>query len=1079
MLCSVTFGAVGIWQKPLWLGRLPAAATEGCNLDPRGAMAMTTIVPHNRSQQCHDDDDDVMWGDRCPHVRVRWPDLVGVTMQQRVTQLYCLTESIWVPAAVETVDGFSRKRSAEKVGILNVRAGPWVVPRDEIDITAYADKASKTTKAVALQRYNLLHWATLYEGLQAAVGDEGNAGNSVVEASLRDGPQNCKVFHKRTPAYVQEYLADVGNDTDDEQSSRTALQVSMSHDSVESTFFQEKKLYEWSVASLGQRQYAEKGFEVAESMFVNRWRSSHQYDQSLSAYKEAKHKVNVLPSGTRVWDAVWEQSQASVDWMHPAINGKHWNVIDNFVHCMKLVKKGFPGYAVDLFLLSLSRIPTAVAGVSTFLPQGLDTSKLHCLTELHVENLLLPMEGSTALKDVQAARVEASAEKKAHKRRRTVALEEGPGLDPARTMVWLGDLTNFFDCCSSKLRCDADAINSMKYISIYATSTGSVCLYSQPNGQKQTVITKWSILRKIRKKGAYRRSQLQPRPTDPDFNVGETLDAAPIQEDVHVPSEDMVPDYLPVVGGTVAHLKKHPPDDEESWKTMVAQGVGAVVMSSMAKIYSNKDCSPGAASKYVVEAAADFALALLPFNVDVDFEKLLRAIKDMKSDVPEACQQRVIFQEKGFLKPKSMRWNLAIRVVCEMGQVRTPSGAQVIGNEVIKVLEVCKDSFKFCSGAQDEEPRVVGAEATYNLTFHDALDKLYGAVLTFDLQDEGQQEKCNFSVPKSHDMFPEQKQAVLNEIVKCWEATYPGFNIVKLAGRCVKGEASPADVMEVGLRLSMPAPPAGAGAGGAAAAASSGDLPAEVTCEDDEDKTYYVDQWFKKACEAEVGIEKEVELKPPGAGAVASPPFSAVFLRHLINQVQEKLFPLHLDPKLQGVGLEKLVLEQKAHSSSTAMVIKQSEPGDVQLNFRGSVVEYEETRGLSESSLLHLGSSNGVSLFLNGSRFQNFERSDFNLAWLVKVAPDKKADDSSSHAPEVKKRKSNKKEAPPVITHKLAFESVEFDLVDPRTKQVYAFSFKKPLLVPNPDLTDDQKIGELLREKAAGVGDVIARKMPK
>ncbi|CAK0886266.1 unnamed protein product [Prorocentrum cordatum] len=308
-------------------------------------------------------------------------------------------------------------------------------------------------------------------------------------------------------------------------------------------------------------------------------------------------------------------------------------------------------------------------------------------------------------------------------------------------------------------------------------------------------------------------------------------------------------------------------------------------------------------------------------------------------------------------------------------------------------------------------------------------------------------------------MFPEQKQAVLNEIVKCGGDTCPDIDIVKLAGRCVKGEASPADVME-GLRLSMSAPPAGAGAGGAAAAASSGDLPAEVTFEDDEDKTYYVDQWFKKAREAEAGIEKEVELEPPGAGA-------------------EKLFPLHLDPKLQGVSLEKLVLEQKARSSSTAMAIKQKEPGDAQLNFRGSVVEYEETRGLSESSLLHLGSSNGVSLFLYGSRFQNFERGDFNLAWLAKVAPDKKADDSSSHAPEVKKRESNKKEAPPVITHKLAFESVEFDLVGPRTKQVYAFSFKKPLLAPNPDLTDDQKIGELLREKAAGVGDVIAKKMPK
>eukprot|EP00959_Pyramimonas_sp_CCMP1952_P062255 1301578-Pyramimonas_sp.AAC.1 len=63
--------------------------------------------------------------------------------------------------------------------------------------------------------------------------------------------------------------------------------------------------------------------------------------------------------------------------MHPAINGKHCKVIGKFVHCMQLVKKGFPGYAVNLFMLALPRIPIAAAGVSTFLPQGLGASKLH------------------------------------------------------------------------------------------------------------------------------------------------------------------------------------------------------------------------------------------------------------------------------------------------------------------------------------------------------------------------------------------------------------------------------------------------------------------------------------------------------------------------------------------------------------------------------------------------------------------------------------------------------------------------------------------------------------------------------
>jgi hypothetical protein len=40
----------------------------------------------------------------------------------------------------------------------------------------------------------------------------------------------------------------------------------------------------------------------------------------------------------------------------------------------------------------------------------------------------------------------------------------------------------------------------------------------------------------------------------------------------------------------------------------------------------------------------------------------------------------------------------------------------------------------------------------------------------------------------------------------------------------------------------------------------------------------------------------------------------------------------------------------------------------------------------SEHNMLPLGFSNGVALYLDGSRSANFDRSDMNLGWCVKVA---------------------------------------------------------------------------------------------
>ena len=96
--------------------------------------------------------------------------------------------------------------------------------------------------------------------------------------------------------------------------------------------------------------------------------------------------------------------------MHEKVNGKHSNIIDNFVLCIRLLKKGYADYALDLFCMTMPMRVGHELAVSKWLPKGHNTDKLGCLTEAHVNALLEPMSGSSALKQVAEAALEAGTD---------------------------------------------------------------------------------------------------------------------------------------------------------------------------------------------------------------------------------------------------------------------------------------------------------------------------------------------------------------------------------------------------------------------------------------------------------------------------------------------------------------------------------------------------------------------------------------------------------------------------------------------------------------------------------------------
>jgi len=160
----------------------------------------------------------------------------------------------------------SRKGSVERIGVLTgVRSGPWLLPRDEVTVVLLSDQS--TGKRTIVQRYYLLHWASLYEGLKAALEDDPQRKNKVVQMSLTQGLSGCRVFHKRTPTYIRSYIIDVANDTNSEQSATTFLQVLLSHDVVEAAWMRKKSQFGWTTASESQASLDEKKFSCANGLF--------------------------------------------------------------------------------------------------------------------------------------------------------------------------------------------------------------------------------------------------------------------------------------------------------------------------------------------------------------------------------------------------------------------------------------------------------------------------------------------------------------------------------------------------------------------------------------------------------------------------------------------------------------------------------------------------------------------------------------------------------------------------------------------------------------------------------------------
>ena len=226
----------------------------------QGRLAMA-IVAANDGFSPPDGD---FFADSWESPKQRWWNLDGVALQGRVFSNFVGTDNVWVPLVVLAKNGervwtcsrhplnqrgdmasvASRKASVETVGIIQgLRGGAWLLPRDDV----LQDPAWGSF----IQHYHVLHWATLIEGAKLAWEEDTTKTNAVVQLSVTSGLTGCKIFMKKTPAYIIKYLVDLGNSMNSENSATTFLDVIRSIEGVEAAWAKKKDAMQWTIASEG------------------------------------------------------------------------------------------------------------------------------------------------------------------------------------------------------------------------------------------------------------------------------------------------------------------------------------------------------------------------------------------------------------------------------------------------------------------------------------------------------------------------------------------------------------------------------------------------------------------------------------------------------------------------------------------------------------------------------------------------------------------------------------------------------------------------------------------------------------
>ncbi|MDA8583559.1 hypothetical protein N9L68_04980 [bacterium] len=127
----------------------------------------------------------------------------------------------------------ARESSVDEVGIVPSRGGPWLVAVDKDN----PKHASFPVGVLCL----VLHWASLLSGARRSWLKDVKKENRVVHLTVREGVDDCRKYHPKTPTWAIKFLVHMSNIVNNIVTGITILQVYRSTVDCERAFNKAKQ----------------------------------------------------------------------------------------------------------------------------------------------------------------------------------------------------------------------------------------------------------------------------------------------------------------------------------------------------------------------------------------------------------------------------------------------------------------------------------------------------------------------------------------------------------------------------------------------------------------------------------------------------------------------------------------------------------------------------------------------------------------------------------------------------------------------------------------------------------------------
>jgi hypothetical protein len=137
-----------------------------------------------------------------------------------------------------------REDGVDKVGILDIRKGPW-----------YIDAAADSDDAAMEANILLLHWGNLLAGARRSYVKDKKRENKAVQLSVRAGVKHSKRYSRQTPNDVLMFLVDTGNITNDSNTPTTFIEHYRATRGHEQAWSKKKIAMGWNTNNMSGKEH--------------------------------------------------------------------------------------------------------------------------------------------------------------------------------------------------------------------------------------------------------------------------------------------------------------------------------------------------------------------------------------------------------------------------------------------------------------------------------------------------------------------------------------------------------------------------------------------------------------------------------------------------------------------------------------------------------------------------------------------------------------------------------------------------------------------------------------------------------